>query len=106
MNELGFIQILTCINKLFLIQVLSMTLIWTVWRIMSDSNFRRCGIRIDGITLPFDKHPDLPEGNLTKMRATIVCEPSLVIFANKIELNQLILLGKGEEKRVGEHALH
>ena len=23
----------------------------------------------------FDKHPDLPEGNLTKMRATIVCEP-------------------------------
>ena len=33
------------------------------------------------------------------MRATIVCEPSLVIFANKIELNQLILLGKGEEKR-------
>ena len=35
----------------------------------------------------FDKHPHLPEGNLTKMRATIVCEPSLVIFANKIELN-------------------
>ncbi|MBM9748822.1 ribonuclease III domain-containing protein, partial [Staphylococcus aureus] len=27
----------------------------------------------------FDKHPNLPEGNLTKMRATIVCEPSLVI---------------------------
>ena len=46
----------------------------------------------------FDKHPNLPEGNLTKMRATIVCEPSLVIFANKIQLNQLILLGKGEEK--------
>ena len=39
------------------------------------------------------------------MRATIVCEPSLVIFANKIELNQLILLGKGE-KTGGEHALH
>lgn len=35
------------------------------------------------------------------MRATIVCEPSLVIFANKIELNQLILLGKGEEKTGG-----
>ena len=49
----------------------------------------------------FDKHPELPEGNLTKMRATIVCEPSLVIFANKIELNQLILLGKGEEKTGG-----
>ena len=49
----------------------------------------------------FDKHPHLPEGNLTKMRATIVCEPSLVIFANKIDLNELILLGKGEEKTGG-----
>ncbi|WP_373316350.1 ribonuclease III [Staphylococcus marylandisciuri] len=49
----------------------------------------------------FDKYPELPEGNLTKMRATIVCEPSLVIFANKIQLNQLILLGKGEEKTGG-----
>ncbi|UXT71635.1 ribonuclease III [Staphylococcus aureus] len=49
----------------------------------------------------FDKHPNLPEGNLTKMRATIVCEPSLVIFANKIRLNEMILLGKGEEKTGG-----
>ncbi len=49
----------------------------------------------------FDKHPNLPEGNLTKMRATIVCEPSLVIFANKIGLNEMILLGKGEEKTGG-----
>ncbi|HEJ8567442.1 TPA: ribonuclease III [Staphylococcus aureus] len=49
----------------------------------------------------FDKHPNLPEGNLTKMRATIVCKPSLVIFANKIGLNEMILLGKGEEKTGG-----
>lgn len=49
----------------------------------------------------FDKYPELPEGNLTKMRATIVCEPSLVIFANKIALHDLILLGKGEEKTGG-----
>lgn len=49
----------------------------------------------------FDKHPNLPEGNLTKMRATIVCEPLLVIFANKIGLNEMILLGKGEEKTGG-----
>ena len=48
-----------------------------------------------------NKHPELPEGNLTKMRATIVCEPSLVIFAKKIRLNDLILLGKGEEKTGG-----
>ncbi|HLR19530.1 MAG TPA: ribonuclease III [Staphylococcus sp.] len=49
----------------------------------------------------FDKYPELPEGNLTKLRATIVCEPSLVIFANKIHINELILLGKGEEKTGG-----
>ncbi|WP_441296192.1 ribonuclease III [Staphylococcus sp. NAM3COL9] len=49
----------------------------------------------------FDKYPELPEGNLTKMRATIVCEPSLVIFAKKIHINELILLGKGEEKTGG-----
>ena len=49
----------------------------------------------------FDKYPELPEGNLTKMRATIVCEPSLVIFAKKIRLNDLILLGEGEEKTGG-----
>ena len=77
------IQILTCINKLFLIQVLSMTLIWTVWRIMSDSILGDAVLELTGITLPFDKHPDLPEGNLTKMRATIVCEPSLVILLTK-----------------------
>ena len=49
----------------------------------------------------FDKFPTLPEGNLTKMRATIVCEPSLVIFAKKIQMQDLILLGKGEEKTGG-----
>ncbi|NLK09988.1 MAG: ribonuclease III [Staphylococcus equorum] len=49
----------------------------------------------------FDKYLELPEGNLTKMRATIVCEPSLVIFAKKIQINELILLGKGEEKTGG-----
>ena len=49
MNELGFTYSnIDLYQQAFLIQVLSMTLIWTVWRIMSDSNFRRCGIRIDG----------------------------------------------------------
>ncbi|AVQ32841.1 ribonuclease III [Staphylococcus muscae] len=49
----------------------------------------------------YDEYPHLPEGNLTKMRATIVCEPSLVIFATNIDLNPLILLGNGEEKTGG-----
>ncbi len=49
----------------------------------------------------FDAFPKLPEGELTKMRANIVCEPSLVVFAQHIDLMPLILLGKGEEKTGG-----
>ncbi|WP_047151619.1 ribonuclease III [Aneurinibacillus tyrosinisolvens] len=41
--------------------------------------------------------PKMAEGELTKMRAAIVCEPSLVTFANQLQFGRLILLGKGEE---------
>lgn len=42
--------------------------------------------------------PDIPEGELTKFRASIVCEQSLAYCARKIKLGQYILLGKGEER--------
>ncbi|MRF64769.1 ribonuclease III, partial [Staphylococcus epidermidis] len=45
--------------------------------------------------------PLLPEGKLTKLRASIVCEPSLVTFAMSLNMNELLLLGKGEEKTGG-----
>ena len=45
----------------------------------------------------FHKYPDVPEGQLTKMRASMVCEPSLAFCARDIELGKYILLGKGEE---------
>ena len=38
----------------------------------------------------------LDEGVLTKMRAKVVCESALDLYAEKIELNSYILLGKGE----------
>lgn len=41
--------------------------------------------------------PDRPEGELTKLRAAIVCEPSLVKFAEILEFGKYVLLGKGEE---------
>lgn len=43
------------------------------------------------------KYPALPEGEMTKIRAAIVCEASLVKCADEIELAEYILLGKGEE---------
>lgn len=41
------------------------------------------------------------EGELTKLRAAIVCEPSLVRFANELSFGSLVLLGKGEEMTGG-----
>ncbi len=43
----------------------------------------------------------MSEGELTKMRAAIVCEPSLVKFATELSFGPLILLGKGEEMTGG-----
>jgi ribonuclease III len=49
----------------------------------------------------FNKFPIMSEGELTKMRAAIVCEPSLVTFANELKFGELVLLGKGEEMTGG-----
>lgn len=49
----------------------------------------------------FEKYPKMLEGELTKLRASIVCEPTLASFAKKIELGDFILLGKGEENSGG-----
>lgn len=44
---------------------------------------------------------DLPEGELTKLRASLVCEKSLFEFAMKIGLGRYLRLGKGEEHTGG-----
>lgn len=45
----------------------------------------------------FKKYPNMPEGELTKLRASIVCEPSLADAALNMNLGDFIYLGKGEE---------
>ena len=42
-----------------------------------------------------------PEGELTKMRAAVVCEDALSKFAREIDLGSYLLLGRGEEKNNG-----
>ena len=42
-----------------------------------------------------------PEGELTRMRASMVCEPSLAFCAREISLGDYLLLGKGEEATGG-----
>ncbi len=45
----------------------------------------------------FRQHPDLPEGDLTRIRAALVCEQSLYEVAQKLELGRYLKLGRGEE---------
>ncbi|MGN0586352.1 MAG: ribonuclease III [Oscillospiraceae bacterium] len=45
----------------------------------------------------FTHFKHLPEGELTKIRASLVCEKALFEFSKKIDLGKYILLGKGEE---------
>ncbi len=40
--------------------------------------------------------PDVPEGQLTKLKAAVVCEKSLAIVANELDIPSYILIGKGE----------
>lgn len=49
----------------------------------------------------FRLHPNMPEGELTKLRASMVCEPSLAFCAKDLELGRFMLLGKGEEATGG-----
>ncbi len=45
----------------------------------------------------YREHPDWPEGRMTKMRASLVCEQTLSFCARPLDLGDYLLLGKGEE---------
>lgn len=49
----------------------------------------------------YTAYPDLAEGELTRLRAELVCERALSSFANEIGLGDYLLLGVGEEKNRG-----
>ena len=49
----------------------------------------------------FRGHPDLPEGDLTRIRAALVCEQSLYEVARKLNLGAYLRLGRGEESGGG-----
>ena len=53
----------------------------------------------------FKKETKLPEGELTKIRANIVCEESLSEVSKKITLGKYMLLGKGEEATGGRERI-
>lgn len=49
----------------------------------------------------YHAHRDLPEGELTKMRASIVCEQTLAFCTRKLDLGKYLFLGKGENQTGG-----
>ena len=49
----------------------------------------------------FTQFPQMPEGELTKLRASLVCEKSLCAFSRELELGRFLRLGKGEDKGGG-----
>ena len=49
----------------------------------------------------YKRFPDMPEGDLSKLRSSLVCTQSLSDFAREIDLGSYLLLGKGEEKSGG-----
>lgn len=51
----------------------------------------------------FKEYLDKPEGDLTRLRASIVCEPTLAECARAIHLPDFLMLGKGEETTGGRY---
>lgn len=51
----------------------------------------------------YRRYPGMKEGELTRMRARVVCEPSLAMFARQLDFGSYIRLGRGEEMTGGRN---
>ncbi len=49
----------------------------------------------------YHRYPEMPEGQLSKLRASMVCEKALAFCARDLELGQYLILGKGEDATGG-----
>lgn len=49
----------------------------------------------------FDTYPELPEGDLSRLRSNLVNQQTLVTLAEKLNLGEQLLLGEGERKSAG-----
>lgn len=68
--------------------------------LMSNERLEFLGDSILGMLVAdylYRNFPNRPEGELTRMRADMVCEKTLAAVANTLGLGQHLLLGKGEE---------
>ncbi|MDO4607712.1 MAG: ribonuclease III [Clostridia bacterium] len=49
----------------------------------------------------YQKYPNMPEGELTKLRASLVCEKSLCALSRELHIGEYLMLGHGEDKNGG-----
>ena len=72
--------------------------------LMSNERLEFLGDSVLGMVVAeylYATFPDRPEGELTRMRADMVCEQALAIVADRISLGEHLLLGHGEEQGGG-----
>ena len=72
--------------------------------LMSNERLEFLGDSILGMLVAdylYRTFPNRPEGELTRMRADMVCERSLAVVAVRLDLGKHLLLGKGEEQGGG-----
>ena len=72
--------------------------------LMSNERLEFLGDSILGMLVAeylYRNFPDRPEGELTRMRADMVCEKTLAAVANRIGLGKHLMLGNGEEQGGG-----
>ena len=72
--------------------------------LMSNERLEFLGDSVLGMVVAeylFRNFPDRPEGELTRMRADMVCEQSLAAVANRLNLGSHLMLGHGEEQGGG-----
>lgn len=73
-------------------------------KISSNERLEFLGDAILNITISekiYKEFPELAEGDLTKTRASIVCEQALMKCSNNLKVGKYLLLGKGEEQTGG-----
>jgi len=72
--------------------------------LMSNERLEFLGDSVLGMVVAeylYATFPDRPEGELTRMRADMVCEQALAVVANRLCLGEHLLLGHGEEQGGG-----
>lgn len=94
-------------NKRLLIQALTHSSFSNEQKINKFKNYERLEFLGDAVLellssrFFFETYSDMSEGQMTRMRSSMVCEPALAFCARDLSLGDFVLLGKGEEATGG-----